>query len=539
MVQASTIQKTPPPVLSETGDSEATNDLNPRKYGVFQRCLFPALLKNYTIVSTQRFEEEITPASDPDPWRPGSRCVAWPMPFKAGKCYMLEMNQKPGTGVDPYLRVVAKFGERLGDLRFSDGSQTPEAALLPARRPFEDDNSGGGLNAKLVFMNLPKDYTLNVMTTTAGPNQFGKFEFVVSEIIIPADGFGWSGTFAMPFGTPSPSFLPAVGPAPVVSSTQAYAPPPPPGNPAAMPLNTSLPPPPPNWTGPDLTGVWKGYYTDSMQGGWSVQEFTITHDRLRPATLHVISHTEMPGKPAFHCEGPAVLDQRANTVQITELGSPNAVPQAYYLTLIGDSTLKGNWFFADPAMAAILPDTGTIEVHRISGGPSRSKTSPPSVAASTATRAEKSSAQPDQAKTKTNAPSAGTHPAAPAKGTKDPTPATVSGTLASGPKSVSVPEPAPGTSAKGNPATSPAKPAPGSTGQGSQPKIPALSPTSPRGAGTPASTVPPRGSPAPGGSAPSARSPAITPPPPPPAGGKPANPPKTNPLPRDKSSGSS
>src|SRR5262249_15505482 len=73
---------------------------------------------------------QLTAQDQPDVrGKPGCRCKTWQLKLAAGKQYVIEMNQTPGTQVDPYLRVEDPAGRTLAF----------------------DDDSGGGLNARIVF----------------------------------------------------------------------------------------------------------------------------------------------------------------------------------------------------------------------------------------------------------------------------------------------------------------------------------------------------------------------------------------------------
>ena len=70
------------------------------------------------------------------------------------------------------------------------------------RGPIEDDNGGGGFNARIIHGAIEKDRDGFIVTTTAGPNQFARFELVVSEINLLNPGIVTPVTMSMPRGGP-------------------------------------------------------------------------------------------------------------------------------------------------------------------------------------------------------------------------------------------------------------------------------------------------------------------------------------------------
>jgi S1-C subfamily serine protease len=82
----------------------------------------------------------------------------WKMPFMAGKTYIIEMNKVGDDPIDPYLIVHNPFNVKVA----------------------EDDDSGGDLNARIVFQAPVSGFYL-VYTTTLDLNQGGNFQFTVSE----------------------------------------------------------------------------------------------------------------------------------------------------------------------------------------------------------------------------------------------------------------------------------------------------------------------------------------------------------------------
>ncbi|MBI3823440.1 MAG: PPC domain-containing protein, partial [Planctomycetes bacterium] len=71
------------------------------------------------------------------------------IPMKAGKIYTIDM---VSTEFDSYLRLLDAKGNQLE----------------------EDDDSGGMLNARIIF-NCPKDGDYKIVTTTFGPNMMGAY----------------------------------------------------------------------------------------------------------------------------------------------------------------------------------------------------------------------------------------------------------------------------------------------------------------------------------------------------------------------------
>jgi serine/threonine-protein kinase len=93
-----------------------------------------------------------------DARRRGSRCKIWHLGLTAGKKYVIAMNQAPGSPLDPYLRVEDATAQVLA----------------------EDDDGGGGLNARVVFT-PPQTGVYRVVATTFVPGQTGGFLLTASE----------------------------------------------------------------------------------------------------------------------------------------------------------------------------------------------------------------------------------------------------------------------------------------------------------------------------------------------------------------------
>jgi hypothetical protein len=82
----------------------------------------------------------------------------WPIPFVGGKTYVIEMNKVGNDSIDPYLIL-----------------HNPQNVKVA-----EDDDSGGDLNARIVFQ-APATGIYGVFATTLQINQGGNFQFIVSE----------------------------------------------------------------------------------------------------------------------------------------------------------------------------------------------------------------------------------------------------------------------------------------------------------------------------------------------------------------------
>jgi S1-C subfamily serine protease len=82
----------------------------------------------------------------------------WKMPFLGGKTYIIEMNKVGNDPIDPFLILHSPFNVKVA----------------------EDDDSGGDLNARIIYQAPVSGYYL-IYTTTLDLNQGGNFQFVVSE----------------------------------------------------------------------------------------------------------------------------------------------------------------------------------------------------------------------------------------------------------------------------------------------------------------------------------------------------------------------
>jgi tetratricopeptide (TPR) repeat protein len=101
---------------------------------------------------------QLTPQDARDPRKPGCWCKVFPATLSAGKKYVVEMTQAPGSTLDPFLRLEDAKGNVLA---------------------FNDDG-GDNLNSMLVFV-VPRSGTYRIVATTLGPNQFGAFKLTAAE----------------------------------------------------------------------------------------------------------------------------------------------------------------------------------------------------------------------------------------------------------------------------------------------------------------------------------------------------------------------
>ncbi|MCI0459760.1 MAG: serine protease [Gemmataceae bacterium] len=85
-----------------------------------------------------------------------------PVQMVQGKRYVIEMNQVPGSKLDPYLQLVDARGTMVAF----------------------DDDGGGNLNARIVFM-APRTEVYRIMATSYHPNEVGLFALTVSEVAGP------------------------------------------------------------------------------------------------------------------------------------------------------------------------------------------------------------------------------------------------------------------------------------------------------------------------------------------------------------------
>jgi WD40 repeat protein len=95
----------------------------------------------------------LTPADARDAVRQGAYCKVYSLPMEAGKKYQIDMVSK---AIDPFLRLEGPGGLRLA----------------------EDDDSGGGLNARIVF-NCTKTGTYRIICTTFAERILGEFTLTV------------------------------------------------------------------------------------------------------------------------------------------------------------------------------------------------------------------------------------------------------------------------------------------------------------------------------------------------------------------------
>jgi S1-C subfamily serine protease len=103
----------------------------------------------------------LTFADAVDTRRPGRRAKAHLLQLTAGKRYVIAMNKAPGSKLDPYLRLEDARGAVLA----------------------EDDDSGGFLNARIIFT-APRSDFYRIIATSCNPNETGAYVLTVAE----ADG---------------------------------------------------------------------------------------------------------------------------------------------------------------------------------------------------------------------------------------------------------------------------------------------------------------------------------------------------------------
>ncbi len=103
-------------------------------------------------------QELLTVKDRDDPRRPGFKMRTVTGNFAAGKKYVIEMNQTPGSRIDPLLRVEDDKGNILA----------------------QDDDSGGGLNARILFT-APATGAYQIVATSLVPNVYGGYVLIVSE----------------------------------------------------------------------------------------------------------------------------------------------------------------------------------------------------------------------------------------------------------------------------------------------------------------------------------------------------------------------
>jgi thiol-disulfide isomerase/thioredoxin len=104
-----------------------------------------------------KIQGELTTDDARDEVRKECYCKVHPATLSAGKTYRIDMIAA-NPGFDPYLRLLDPKGKQVA----------------------EDDDSGGGLNARIVYK-APETGEYKVIATTFPPNQTGKYTLVVSE----------------------------------------------------------------------------------------------------------------------------------------------------------------------------------------------------------------------------------------------------------------------------------------------------------------------------------------------------------------------
>jgi hypothetical protein len=88
-----------------------------------------------------------------DPTRNGTYCKVYTYPMRAGQLYFIDLRS---TNFDAYLRLEDSTGRQLA----------------------EDDDGGGGLNARIVFM-APRSDTFRIIATTFAPGMVGDYTLTI------------------------------------------------------------------------------------------------------------------------------------------------------------------------------------------------------------------------------------------------------------------------------------------------------------------------------------------------------------------------
>jgi S1-C subfamily serine protease len=95
-----------------------------------------------------------------DPQRPGCRAKTHPFKFEAGKTYVIDMKQPPGSNLDPFLRLLDPAGRQIAF----------------------DDDSGGGIeahDAQIIFR-APQSGDYRTIATTFGRMQTGAYILTIT-----------------------------------------------------------------------------------------------------------------------------------------------------------------------------------------------------------------------------------------------------------------------------------------------------------------------------------------------------------------------
>jgi hypothetical protein len=101
----------------------------------------------------------LTDKDEPNPRRNGAFQKSFAIELAAGKTYVIDMKQPPGSKLDPYLRLEDKAGKVLA----------------------EDDDGGGKLDARIVYSPTASG-PYRVIATSFAPRETGPFQLLVTEI---------------------------------------------------------------------------------------------------------------------------------------------------------------------------------------------------------------------------------------------------------------------------------------------------------------------------------------------------------------------
>jgi len=117
----------------------------------------PVIVKGKNLINEQGVLDQDSPANNPQ--KPGSPFKLYTATLTAGTTYLIELNKTDNnTNLDPYLIV-----------------KNPRAQTVA-----EDDDSGGDLNARIVFR-APQTGVYQIYATTLLGGQTGSFRFMLSE----------------------------------------------------------------------------------------------------------------------------------------------------------------------------------------------------------------------------------------------------------------------------------------------------------------------------------------------------------------------
>jgi hypothetical protein len=102
---------------------------------------------------------QITPKDPIDPEVAGVRYNPYDLVFDAGKTYVIDMKQTPGTKVDPYLKLFDPQGKKVA----------------------EDDDSGGNLDARIVYK-AKVTGKHRILAEPLRPDTFGGYTLTVTAV---------------------------------------------------------------------------------------------------------------------------------------------------------------------------------------------------------------------------------------------------------------------------------------------------------------------------------------------------------------------